>query len=300
MMHLRLPSVFAIFIAGLLAADETPAWYKGPMVFQSNRAGNFEIYLRDENKVLTNISNNPADDMYPSFSLDGKRVVFTSDRSGEECIWIMNSDGTLLEQLISSPDGPVTYPHYSGDGKKIVFTGPTKNSRTSVFIFDRTTRQITGPVGPPGVRCEWGQLSVDNNTLAFTQYVKPGGEIPEGWHVTLMNMTTGEMTVVGSGCQPSFSKDGTQLIYVHFRENKSRTDLYMYDLATGQNQRMTNIKEFPYFPRFCPSQNWIVFASSDSRKNANRYEVYLMPATPFAESLRITHNEAEDSAPDIR
>ncbi|MEW6366932.1 MAG: hypothetical protein AB1714_20075 [Acidobacteriota bacterium] len=300
MMHRWLVPICAILMAGLLAAEEAPEWYKGPVVFQSNRTGNFEIYLRDENKVLTNISNNPADDMYPSFSLDGKRLVFTSDRGGEECIWIMNSDGTLQEQLISSPDGPVTYPHYSGDGKRIVFTGPVKKSRSSVFIFDRATREITGPVGPAGVRCEWGQLAVDNVTLAFTQYAKPGGELPEGWHVTLMDMTTGEMTIVGRGCQPSFSKDGTKLLYVHFRENKSRTDIYMYDRVTGKDQRMTNVKEFPYFPRFCPSQNWIVFASSDSKKNQNHYELYLMPSTPFAESLRFTHNEAEDSAPDIR
>ena len=38
-------------------------------------------------------------DSYPAQSPDGSRVVFTSNRSGRQAIWVMNSDGSDAEIL---------------------------------------------------------------------------------------------------------------------------------------------------------------------------------------------------------
>ena len=68
---------------------------------------NSEIFIADsdgENEI--NISNNAAFDGWPVFSPDGKRIAFASNRSGPARtgqIWLMNSDGTGLQQLSKGP-----------------------------------------------------------------------------------------------------------------------------------------------------------------------------------------------------
>jgi hypothetical protein len=51
----------------------------------------------------TILSNNPANDYDPAFSPDGSRIAFTSTRSGNSDIWVMDSDGNNLSQLTLHP-----------------------------------------------------------------------------------------------------------------------------------------------------------------------------------------------------
>ena len=50
----------------------------------------------------TRITSGQAYDMQPSFSPDGKRIVFVSDRNGSENLWIANGDGTRPRAVTST------------------------------------------------------------------------------------------------------------------------------------------------------------------------------------------------------
>ncbi|MBL8294613.1 MAG: serine/threonine-protein kinase [Bryobacterales bacterium] len=57
----------------------------------------------------------------PQFSPDGKRIVFTSDRSGRLAVWVSNRDGSSPQQLTSLNATMTGCPRWSPDGKWIVF-----------------------------------------------------------------------------------------------------------------------------------------------------------------------------------
>jgi TolB protein len=59
-------------------------------------------------------------DMSQSLSPDGTRIAFSSDASGNNDIWIVNSDGTGLKQLTANARQNI-YPSFSPDGNEIVF-----------------------------------------------------------------------------------------------------------------------------------------------------------------------------------
>jgi Tol biopolymer transport system component/DNA-binding winged helix-turn-helix (wHTH) protein len=61
------------------------------------------------------------DDSAPQFSPDGRRVAFTSDRSGNFEIWVCDSDGSNSVQLTSFRGPYVTTPRWSPDGGRIAF-----------------------------------------------------------------------------------------------------------------------------------------------------------------------------------
>ena len=60
-------------------------------------------------------------DAMPQLSPDGRRVAFTSDRSGEWEIWVSDIDRTNPLQLTFLKAIATGYPHWSPDGERIVF-----------------------------------------------------------------------------------------------------------------------------------------------------------------------------------
>ncbi len=63
--------------------------------------GNYDIWLDSFSnpKGAINLTNNIANDRYPSWSPDGKKIVFASDRDFNSEIYIMNADGTNQTRL---------------------------------------------------------------------------------------------------------------------------------------------------------------------------------------------------------
>src|SRR5262249_21367697 len=61
------------------------------------------------------------DEDSPQYSLDGKRVVFCSSRSGTREIWVASADGSNAVQLTYLATTMTGAPRWSPDGRQIVF-----------------------------------------------------------------------------------------------------------------------------------------------------------------------------------
>jgi len=66
------------------------------------------------------IASTRLDDM-PQLSPDARRVVFTSDRSGDWEIWLSDTDGGNAVALTSMKAVAAGYPHWSANGDQVVF-----------------------------------------------------------------------------------------------------------------------------------------------------------------------------------
>lgn len=75
---------------------------------------------------LTQLTPYSLDAVYPRWSPDGSRLVFSSNFEsdfGNQQIWVVNADGTGLTQLTHEPrDDPSFLPDWSPDGRQIVFS----------------------------------------------------------------------------------------------------------------------------------------------------------------------------------
>ena len=70
----------------------------------SKRDGNYEIYIMNaDGSNVTRLTDNPAEDTFPSLSPDGKRIAFQSARDGYNEIYVMDSDGSKVTRLTNVP-----------------------------------------------------------------------------------------------------------------------------------------------------------------------------------------------------
>ena len=136
--------ISALAIAPAFAA---PAAKKGVMLMNRIGPSKLELYVAnadgaDEHRLLPASKNLDYD---PSFSPDGKWIVFTSERAGagqgQADLWRVHPDGSGLERLTSDPsveDAGVLSP----DGTKLAYVSTKGGARTTnIWVLDLKTRK---------------------------------------------------------------------------------------------------------------------------------------------------------------
>ena len=79
------------------------------------------------------LTRNPARDVNPAWSPDGRRIVFQSGRQ----IWLMNPNGSGQRRLTPAPWGESGSPEWSPDGRKITFSGrPSTTPPSGIYVMN--------------------------------------------------------------------------------------------------------------------------------------------------------------------
>jgi len=91
------------------------------IVFVSNKTGNEDIFSMNlDGSELTQLTDHPGMDTYPSVSPNGRKIVYTSDIDGSWQLVLMNWDGTEKVQITNNHERN-GYPTWSFDGRYIFF-----------------------------------------------------------------------------------------------------------------------------------------------------------------------------------
>jgi Tol biopolymer transport system component len=207
--------------------------------------------------AATRITDGMAFDGQPRFSPDGTKIVFASDRSGAENLWLIDADGRNPRALTRGDRGQYISPEWTPDGKYIVTSRSTTDVRASTYelylyhIDGGSGVKLAGASGGGSSGPQAGGGAPIDNYLGAAfgddpRYiyvaVKRGGfgynlQLPL-WQIAIYDRETGEThnrtNAYGSAMRPIVSPDGKWLVYAT-RED-SVTSLRLRDIASGDER----------------------------------------------------------------
>ncbi|MFQ5422764.1 MAG: TolB family protein [Phycisphaerae bacterium] len=108
------------------------------LVFASTRHSRFSHLYRKsiDGATITQITDARANDAQPVFNPTGQRIAFTSDRSGNWDIWVVDADGRNPMQ-VSNALLPELHPSWSPNGRSLVYCRINpKESRGELWVAE--------------------------------------------------------------------------------------------------------------------------------------------------------------------
>jgi TolB protein len=120
----------------LISGCSKKAENSGLIAFQSNRDGNFEIYVMNmDGSGQRRITNSPSNDITPSLSPEDTAIVFASDRSGNWEIYSVRTDGGEPRALTAG-QGSNSAPFWVLEGTKILFVSSRDAINGELYLMN--------------------------------------------------------------------------------------------------------------------------------------------------------------------
>ena len=158
----------------------------------------------------TRLTDNAAYDFHPSWSPDGQKIAFYSDRDGDYDVYVMNADGSDVVKLTDNTVIDVV-PSWSPDGQKIAFMS-NRDGDAEVYVMNAdgsNVVRLTNNTLP--VYDDFPSWSPDGNKIGFTSTRDGNREIyvmdPDGSNQTRLTDNAADDS------HPSWSPDGQKIAF---------------------------------------------------------------------------------------
>lgn len=196
----------------------------------------YDIYIAGlDGKITRQLTNAKGYDAEGTVSPDGKKIVFTSDRSGDLELWTMDIDGKNQKQVTTGLgyDGGA---FFSPDSKQLVFRASRPTTAEDIKEYKDLLAQ--GLVAP-------------TNMEIYTCNVD-GSNLKQVTHLGKANWA------------PFFTPNGKKIIFSSNHKATHGYDFQLYTINTDGTglEQITDQSVFNAFPMFSPDGKKIVFSSN--------------------------------------
>lgn len=178
-------------------------------------------------------------DVHPRYSPDGKSIVYISDRSGSDNVWVMDLETKEKTQITKDENQNYSSAEWTTDGDYIIAARGRRNWKLHMYHKD----------GGGGIQLidEPGNLKVSDPAVTTDGRYFYFSQRRSAWNYNAMlpqyqigyyDREKGSMFTVtsryGSAFTPTFSPDGTWMVYGTRFEDE--TGLVLHNLETGSEE----------------------------------------------------------------
>ncbi len=294
-----------VFATLLLAGGIVSLLYLGQsdqptyrIAFASHDGNDFEIFtVNPDGTDLIQITDNVYDDWGATWSPNREQLAFRSTRNGIPAIYVMDSDGTNIEQ-ISDPKLYVGNPYYqatmswSPDGSQIVYSA-NLNGNWDIWISDLSDGKLTRLTSDlsEDVHPDW---SPDGSQIVFNSDRDGLYEIysmnVDGTNVS--RLTHNQEAIV---LFPRWSPNGSQIVFfTNSLEDPTQADIFVMSAYCNHSIRqLTTDVAIDRVATYSPDGQSIVFRSErDGDSDIYTMNLYTGRTQP------VSFNSQMDMSPD--
>ena len=191
-------------------STESPAWAPSgnELAYAAAPNGSFEIWVADSNGNLgRRITSFRGGNVSPVYNpKTGAQIAFISDRTGLPQLYIMNSDGSSVQQMTDG--GYASSPSWSPNGQFLAFAwdrkyGPGAPGGQDIYVMEVATRKWT-QLTHDGGRCDFPSWSPDNRHIVYANSADGRADHMRVW--TMLTDGTQRRPLTGPGADmPNWS-----------------------------------------------------------------------------------------------
>lgn len=239
------------------------------------------------------LTRHPGNDRYGSYSPDGKKVLFESDRNGNWDLFILELETGQLTTIIATLKDE-RRPSWHPGGQLILFES-IEAEQTELQLLDLSSGQTTVILDKKALEGNYNfaRFSPDGKQVAFTLM-----ENENEFQIYTLRLSDKKLSRLSNNslrnAYPFWSPNGKELLCFSRKDTNNEDDeIYRIKL---KNNRWTRLTDWPRH-NFCPSwsnngkQIALVISMEDTRP-----EIFIMNKKG-GKLRRITHNEDGDTLP---
>jgi TolB protein len=214
------------------------------------------------------------------------RIVYTSNRSGNKEIFMVDYDGNGLTQVTRNGSINLT-PTWNPDATRIAFVS-YKNGNPDIYEIELATGKERLLVGGPGVQGA-PAYSPDGKRLAYSQ---TNGKESEIYICAADGSGCRRLTHMGSiNTSPSWSPDGRRISFTSDRSGSPQ--LYVVEVDGGTPRRLTFVGNWNDEPDWSPRGDRIIYTSRDM----GSFRISLVDPGGMSEEGQRTYGEGQHVNP---
>jgi eukaryotic-like serine/threonine-protein kinase len=177
---------------------------------------NKDIWILDAaSGATTRFTSDPGWDAFPTWSPDGRRIVFTSNRSGVYDLYRKASSGAGNEELLYQSKEGKGPNSWSPDGKFLIYYSLGQPTHLRLLAADGAPDRQPIPLVDPQFSSVTGRFSPDGRWITYSSNESGKNEISVR-PFDAATGTTGTPVIVtsGGGRTPLWRGDGKELFYI--------------------------------------------------------------------------------------
>ena len=262
----------------------------GKLAFSSARDGfpaDSDLYtMAGDGAAQTRITSFDGDELFPSWSKDGTKIVFERNPGLRPDVWVANADGSNATQLTQDAAGDY-HPAWAPSGAKIVFASDRDDAQgtSDLFVMNADGSAEANITNTPGVNEDYPSWSPGGTKLAFSR----DGDI---YTANADGTSPAALTATPeTDVEPDWSPDGNQIVF-HSGYGSSDEIWKMNSNGSALANLTNNGAVVDERPSWSPAGDKIAFV----RGAFTSAEVYVMNPDGTSQT-RITNNTVMDAQP---
>jgi len=238
--------------------------------FDDHRVDIYSVNLKGQGDPQQ-VTDSTAESFFPSYSKNGRSVVYQNDRTGRNDIYVKRLDGGGEERnLTMHPDDDFA-PAFSPDGSdQIVFLSSRNGGKHHVWVMDSgggSPRLLSPRSVPPQTLRGWTaaavalQWSPDGKKIGFIGVTEAGGEAL----YVVDRDGTNERHALDNVRYFDWYRDDRHIIFA--RHHNGVSQIIGYDLQTKEETSLVPYSALE--PAVAPDGKNVLFTSAESHFNMN-------------------------------